>query len=73
MNSIHLHLQLWPFANGRLLNEPYENEVILNAASLFILESVDKRALKLLAVKVGGLEKKSAALPRPNLNQSAQS
>ena len=65
MNSIHLHLQLSPFANGRLLNEPYENEVILNAASLFILESVDKRALKLLAVKVGGLEKKSANRPRP--------
>ena len=68
MNSIHLHLQLWPFANGRLLSKPYENEVILNAASLFILESVAKRALKLLAVKVGGLEKKSAAWPSPHLN-----
>ena len=41
MNSIRLLLQFWRFASERLLNKPYENEVILNAASLFILESVD--------------------------------
>ena len=35
------------------------------------LKSVGQRAAKLLAVKVGGLKKKSAGRPRPHLNQSA--
>ena len=34
--------------------------------------SVDKRALKLLAVKYGGLKKKFVAQPRPHSNKSAQ-
>ena len=34
--------------------------------------SVGQRAQKLLAVKVEGLKKKSAARPQPHLNQSAQ-
>ena len=34
--------------------------------------SVGQRAWKLLAVKVGGLKKKSAIWPRPLLNQTAQ-
>ena len=34
--------------------------------------SVSQMAAKLLAVKVGGLKKKSAAWPQPYLNQSAQ-
>ena len=34
--------------------------------------SVDWRALKLLAFKVGGLKKKSAIRPWPHLNRSAQ-
>ena len=34
--------------------------------------SVGQRASKLLAVKVGGLKKKSAIWPRPLLNQSAR-
>ena len=33
---------------------------------------VGQRASKLLAVKVGGLKKKSAAQPQPHSNQSAQ-
>ena len=41
----------------------------LNAENL---GSVGQRAAKLLAVKVGGLNKKSAALPRPLSKQSAQ-
>ena len=36
------------------------------------LGSVGQRAAKLLAVKVGGLKKKSAGRPRPHTNQSAQ-
>ena len=36
------------------------------------LGSVDQRAAKLLAVKVGGLKKKSAGQPRPHSNQSAR-
>ena len=36
------------------------------------LESVGQRATKLLAVKVGGLKKKSAGRPRPHSNQSAR-
>ena len=36
------------------------------------LVSVDQRATNLLAVKVGGLKKKSAALPRSFSNQSAR-
>ena len=35
------------------------------------LRSVGQRAAKLLAVKVGGLKKKSASWPQPHLNQSA--
>ena len=34
--------------------------------------SEDQRASKLLAFKVGGLKKKSAAWPQPHLNQSAR-
>ena len=34
--------------------------------------SIGQRALKLLAVKVGGLKKKSAAWPWPQSNQSAR-
>ena len=41
----------------------------LNAVNI---GSVDQRASKLLAVKVGGLKKKSANRPRPHLNHSAQ-
>ena len=33
---------------------------------------VGQRAAKLLAVKVGGLKKKSAGRPRPHSNQSAR-
>ena len=33
------------------------------------MRSIDQRASKLLTVKVGGLKKKSAARPRPYLNQ----
>ena len=36
------------------------------------LRSIDQRASKLLAVKVGGLKKKSAIWPRPLSNQSAR-
>ena len=36
------------------------------------MKSVGQRASKLLAVKVGGLKKKSAAQPQPHLNQSAR-
>ena len=36
------------------------------------MESVGQRALKLLAVKVGGLKKMSAAQPWPHSDQSAQ-
>ena len=36
------------------------------------LGSVGQRAAKLLAVKVGGLKKKSAAQPRPHSKQSAR-
>ena len=42
---------------------------ILNAENL---GSVGQRAAKLLAVKVGGLKKKSAGRPRPHSNQSAR-
>ena len=37
----------------------------------FDIGSVGQRAAKLLAVKVGGLKKKSAIWPWPHLNQSA--
>ena len=58
-----------------------------NAASLFTfgmlfyrfrsfnsenIRSIDEKASKLLAVKVGGLKKKSAAQPWPHSNQSAR-
>ena len=36
------------------------------------MRSVGQRASKLLAVKVGGLKKKSAARPGPHSNQSAE-
>ena len=36
------------------------------------MKSKGQRALKLLVVKVGGLKKKSATLPRPHLNKSAR-
>ena len=36
------------------------------------LRSIGQRALKLLAVKVGGLKKKSANQPRPLSNHSAR-
>ena len=41
----------------------------LNAENLW---SVGQRAAKLLAVNVGGLKKKSAIRPQPNLSQSAR-
>ena len=47
----------------------FERFRFLNAENL---GSVGQRAAKLLAVKVGGLKKKSASQPWPHPNQSAQ-
>ena len=48
----------WHFLKGRSFNAKN-------------LRSIDQRALKLIAVKVGGLKKKSAAQPRPHSNRLA--
>ena len=34
LSSFSRSIQLWPFANGRLLNKPYENEVTLTGQNL---------------------------------------